>query len=80
VQLLNAGFVCEGGILVGRGGFRFGGIFAAIAMHVVQVLRLRVIAFEVLVADRPFRGDSAVMLHLAEILRPHTQQRRAINF
>lgn len=39
-----------------------------------------VIGFEVVVANGPFRKDVAVMLHLAEILRAHAEQRRTVDF
>ena len=69
VQFLNAGFVREGGIFVGRAGLRLRWIFPASAVHVVQVLGLGVIGFEVVVSDRPFGRNVAMMLHLAEVLQ-----------
>ena len=67
-------------MLVRRAGLRPGRIFTSIAMHLVQVLGLGVRGVEVVVADRPFGRNPTVMLHLAEILSAHAEQRCAADF
>ena len=57
---------------------RFGRIFAALAVHVIHVLGLRVVRLQIVVGDRPGRRDSAMMPDLAEVLLAQTEERRAV--
>src|SRR5690349_20112080 len=63
--------------VVGAGG-RIGGVDAVAAVHVVEVLRLRVVGLEVLVAERPGGRDAVRMGELAEVLLAQAKQRRAV--
>src|SRR2546430_17489737 len=51
-----------------------------LAVHLVELLSFRVIGLKLRVADRPSRGDPAVMLDLTKILLAQAEQRRAIHF
>ena len=57
---------------------RLGGILAAIAVHLVEVLGLQVVRLELVVGDRPGRRDAAVVPELAEVLLAQPEQRRAV--
>src|SRR5689334_17064521 len=70
MQMLNALFVAYGWIFVRRAGPRLSGIFASIAVYLIKVFGLRVIRFQLVVADGPGRRDSAVMTNLTEIFLP----------
>ena len=59
---------------------RFGRVFAAPAMHVVHVLGLRVVLFQIFIIDGPGRRDSAIMLDLAEVFASQTKQGRPVEF
>src|SRR5262249_34973334 len=59
---------------------RVGGIFAALAVDVIEMLRLGVIRFQLVVLDWPRRRNSAVVLEGAEILAPKPEQCCAIKF
>ena len=53
VQLLDARLVADGGIGIGSAGWRFGRIFAALSVHVIQILGLGVVGLQIVIADRP---------------------------
>ena len=57
-----------------------GGVFAALAVDVIAMLRLGVIRFQVVVLDWPRWRDTAVVFDAAEILASKPEQRRAIKF
>ena len=80
VQVLNARFVLDRRIGIGRAGPRFGGILAALAVHVVQRLGLRVVGFEHVVAQWPCRGDSVLVPQLAKVPFAKAEQGSAIHF
>src|SRR5262245_23117766 len=67
-------------VRVGRTGGRFGGIFAAVAMHVIEPLRFCVIRFYVFVTDWPGGRKAAVMANFPEVFFPETEQRGAVEF
>src|SRR5882724_138242 len=46
-QLLNARLMADGGPGIGRVGRRFGRIFPTIAVHLVEILGLRVVGLEI---------------------------------
>ena len=75
---LDARLVADRRVAVGGARRRLGGIAAPQPVHVVEVLGLGVVGLEVLVADRPRGGDAAVVPHLAEVLLPHPEERRAV--
>jgi hypothetical protein len=52
-------------------------ILAALPVHLVQGLCLRVVRLEVLVADGPRRRETAMMPALAEVLAAQPEERRA---
>ena len=53
-------------------------VLAVLAVHLVQVLGLRVVGLELVVGDRPRRRETAVVLDLAEVLRAQPEQRGAV--
>ena len=59
---------------------RLGRIFARLAVHMINALRLSVIRLEFVVGNRPGRRDAAVMFDFAEILFAQAKERRAIKF
>ena len=63
---------------IGRAGRWLGRVLAARAVHLVELLRLRVVRLHLVVADRPGRGDAVVVAQLAEVLRAQAVQRRAV--
>ena len=77
-ELLDARLVRDGRERVGRAGRRFGRVLAARAVHLVELLGLRVVGLHLLVGDRPGGGDPAVVPELAEVLFAQTVQRRAV--
>src|SRR3954447_6250897 len=52
-QLLDPRLMGDGRPWIGRAGRRFGRIFSAVSVDLVEILGLHVIRFEVVVADRP---------------------------
>src|SRR5262249_31451622 len=56
-------------------GCRFGGILPAITVYLIEVLSLRVVRFQVVIADRPSRRYSAVVTQSAEVLFAQAEQR-----
>ena len=77
-ELLDARLVLhrrEGG---SRALAALGRVLAVPAVHEVEMLGLGVVRLEIGVADRPRRGDAAVVTQLAEVLRAQPEQRRAV--
>src|SRR5690349_25083373 len=72
--MLNALLVTDGRILVRRAGPRLCWIFAAVTVYLVEMLGLCVIRFQLVVADGPCGGDSAVMPNLTEVFFPQTKE------
>src|SRR6516165_8254038 len=61
-----------------RVGWRFGGILPAIAVYLIEILRLCVIRLQIVIADWPRRGDATVVAQLAEVFLPQAKECRAI--
>src|SRR6185369_2577921 len=76
--MLNALLVTNCRILVRCAGPRLRRIFAAITVYLVKMLGFRVIRFQVVVADRPGRRDSAVMTNLTKVFLSQTKESRAV--
>ena len=57
---------------------RVGGIDSALTVDLIEIFRLRVVRFELVVADRPRRREAAVVLDLTEIFFAKPEERRAI--
>src|SRR5262249_37969382 len=77
-DLLDARLVAERRMAVGRTRGRLGGIAAAQPMHLIEVLGLRVVRFEIVVRDRPGGRNAAVVAHRTEVLAPQADQRGAV--
>ena len=77
-QLLDAGFVGHRRVGVLRARMALARVLAVLAVHEVEVLGLRVVGLEVVVGDRPGRGDAAVVAQLAEVLRSQPEQGRPV--
>ena len=78
-NFLNARFVADRRKRIRSAGRRIGGIIAALAVDMVELLRLRVIRFEILVADRPVGRHAVGGAVSSEILLTQPEQRRAIH-
>src|SRR5262249_28939703 len=79
-QLLDAGLMTYRRMRRRSACGRVGGIFTALAVNVIPMLRLSVIRFQLVVLDRPRRRNSPVVFDGTEILAPKPEQRRAIKF
>ena len=77
-ELLHPGLMADGGIGIRRAGRRVGGILSPPAVHVVELLGLRVVRLEVLVRDRPGRRGSTPVLELPEVLPAQPEERGAV--
>ncbi len=77
-ELLDARLVRDRREGIGRAGRRLGRILAAGAVHLVELLGLRVVRLHLVVADRPGGRDAVVVAQLAEVLRAQAVERRAV--
>ena len=77
-ELLDPGLVRDGRERVRRARRPLGRILAADAVHLVRLLGPRVVGLELVVADRPGGRDPVVVAKLAEVLRPQSVQRGAV--
>ena len=77
-ELLDPRLVRHGGMRVRRARRRLGRILAPRAVHLVELLRQRVVRLELVVGDRPGRRDAVVVLQLAEVLLAQPVQRGAV--
>src|SRR5215472_17485207 len=76
--LLDPGLVRDGGPRVRRAAPPLGRILAAVAVHLVQLLGLAVPRLEVVVGQRPRRGDPVDVPQFPEVPRPQPVQGGAI--
>jgi hypothetical protein len=78
-ELLDARFVLHGreGIILAR--FPGERILAVLAVNPVQVLGLHVVRLEVVVAERPFRRESARVTRAAEVGGIEPEERRTVD-
>ena len=65
--MLNALLVTDSRVLVRRAGPGLRRIFTTVAVYLVKMLGLRVIRFQLVIADGPRGRDSAVMANLTEV-------------
>src|SRR5262245_18463732 len=79
MDVLYPGFVPNGGAGIPVVRRRLGGVGPALAVHVILGFGLRVVGGQPLIADRPGRGDSAVVAYLTEVLLPEAKKGRAVN-
>src|SRR3989441_6238174 len=77
-ELLDPRLVAARWMRVGRAGRRVGGIHAAIAVQVVEVLGLGVVGLEVLVGQRPRGREPAVVADFSEVLPAEAEERRPV--
>ena len=77
-ELLDPWLVGHGGMRVRRARRRLGRVLSARAVHVVELLRERVVRLQLVVGDRPRRRDAVVVLQLAEVLLAEPVQRGAV--
>src|ERR1051325_2769344 len=76
--MLNALFVTDSRVLVWRAGPGLCRIFTAVAVYLVKMLGLRVIRFQLVVADGPSGRDAAVMANLTEVFSTQTKESSAV--
>jgi len=77
-ELLDARLVRDRRMRVRPTGGRLGRVLAAGAVHLVELLRLRVVRLELVVGDRPRRRQPVVVPQLAEVLLAQAIQRRPV--
>ena len=77
-DLLDPRLMGDRGPRVGLAPRALGRILTAVAVHLVQVLGLRIPRLEVAVVQRPGRGDPVDVLDLAEVLGAQPVQGRAV--
>ena len=77
-QLLDTRLVADRRVRVGPAGRRLGRVLAAGAVHLVELLGLRVVGLHVVVADRPGGRDAVMVSQLAEVLLAHPVQGGAV--
>ena len=77
-ELLDARLVADRRVRVGRAGVGLGRVLAARAVHLVELLGLRVVRLEHVVADRPRGRGAVVVLERAEVLRAQPVERGAV--
>jgi hypothetical protein len=77
-QLLDARLMTDRGVWIWAARGTIGGVLAALTVHMIVLLGQRVIRFQVVVRKGPRRGNSARMLHRAEVLAPEPEQRGAL--
>ena len=78
VDLLDPRLVGDRGPGVGLAAMALGRVLTAVAVHLVQVLGLRVPRLEVVVGQRPGRGDPVDVLDLAKVGGAQPVQGRAV--
>src|ERR1041384_4910952 len=76
--MLNALLVTDCRKPVRRAGPGLRRIFTTIAVYLVKMLGLRVIRFELVIADGPRGRDSAVMANLTEVFSTQTKESSAV--
>src|SRR5437588_188695 len=73
-QLLNAWLMANGGPGVLRIGRRFSRVFSAVAVDLIEILRLSVVGLEIVIADRPRRRNSSVVTQFTKIFFAQSEQ------
>src|SRR5713226_8841598 len=79
-ECLNSRLMTDRRMWIGTARCGFRGIFATLSMHVIQPFGLQVVRLQVIVGNRPRRGNPSKMLDLTEIFAAETEQRRAVEF
>ncbi len=74
-KLLQPRLVADRRVRVAGARRRLGGVFAAVAVHMIEPLRLGVVGLHVVVVDRPGGRQTAMVLDLAKVFLPKTKQR-----
>src|SRR5208283_1945219 len=77
-QLLDARLMAHRRPRIGGASRRLSGILAAFAMHLVEILGLRVVGLEIAVGDGPCWRDPATMVNFAEVALAQAKQRRPV--
>src|SRR5229473_1500709 len=77
-QLLDAWLMADGRPGIRGTGRRFGRIFSAVSVHLIEILSLRVVRLQIVITKRPRGRDSAVVAQFAEILFAQTEQSSTI--
>src|SRR5229473_5185080 len=73
-QLLNARLMADGRPGIGGVRRRFGRIFSAVPVHLIQILGLRVVRFQIVITERPRGRDATMVANFAEIFFAQTEQ------
>src|SRR5215467_13023515 len=78
MQMLNALLVTNCRKLVRRAGPGLRWILAAVAVYLIEMLGLRVIRLQLVVANGPGRRDTAVMANLTKVFLSQTKESSAV--
>ena len=76
-ELLDARLVGDGREGIGSACRGLRGVLASSTVHLVELLRLRVVGLHLVVGDGPGRRDAILVLDLAEVLGAQAVERRA---
>src|SRR5258707_10852072 len=79
-ECLNSRLMTDRRMWIGTARRGFRGIFAALAVHVIQPFGLQVVRLQVVIGNRPRRRSPSKMLDLTKIFSAQTEQRRAVEF
>src|SRR5947207_2321481 len=79
-QVLNARLVTHRWVSIRSTGPRFGWVFTAIAVNVIEVFSLSVIWLHLVIANGPPGRDAAVMANLSKVFFAQAEQSRAVEF
>ena len=74
----DARLVADRRLRIGAAGPRLGRVFAARAMHAIEIFRLLVVGLEHVVFQRPFRRDAVAVAHAVEVGLAQPEQRGAV--
>src|SRR5207248_2765508 len=77
-ELLQPWLVADRRMRIRRAGRRLGRVFAALPVHVVELLGARVVRLQIVIGDRPRWRDAAVMTDFAEVLAAQPEQRSTV--
>src|SRR6185369_9688959 len=79
-KVLNTLFVAYGWKAIWRARPRFGWIFTASSMYLIEVFGLGVVRLQIVVGNRPCWRHPTVMANLAKVFFTKTKERRTVEF
>jgi hypothetical protein len=79
-EVLYARLVADRRVWVWAACGRVGRVFAALAVDMVEMLRLKIVGFKIVIGDRPGGRDAPVVADLAEVFFAKTEEGGAVEF